>query len=268
MDIARDINTISAFVSQQDIASLSFTESVDCIVLCVCAVLHSAETVFETLVDNPRLTKTVVLCGGIGHSTELIHNAVAKHPQFKKIAVEIASLAEAQILLAIWETFFANRIAESATPRILVEDRSTTCATNAIEARKLLEAHGIVSLDSVIIVQDPTMVRRTVTCFERVYSDHPSPPNFVGHPVFVPRVQPKKDEALAYDNPPVDQEYMWKVDRFLELIMGEIPRLRDDEHGYGPKGKDTIVHVDIPDDIEAAYERLVGKIRQRRYDTL
>lgn len=30
---------------------------------------------------------------------------------------------------------------------------------------------------------------------------------------------------------------------------GEIPRLRDDVNGYGPKGKKFIAHVNIPDKV-------------------
>jgi hypothetical protein len=39
---------------------------------------------------------------------------------------------------------------------------------------------------------------------------------------------------------------MWPVDRYLSLILGEVPRLRDDAKGYGPAGRDFIVHVDFP----------------------
>jgi hypothetical protein len=38
--------------------------------------------------------------------------------------------------------------------------------------------------------------------------------------------------------------------------MGEIPRLRDDKEGYGPRGKGFIVHVDIPDEVEEAWRRV------------
>jgi len=39
-------------------------------------------------------------------------------------------------------------------------------------------------------------------------------------------------------------------------VMGEIPRLRNDADGYGPKGRGFIVAVDIPPAVEAAYDRL------------
>ena len=39
--------------------------------------------------------------------------------------------------------------------------------------------------------------------------------------------------------------------------MGEIQRLRDDENGYGPRGKGFLGHVDIPDEVEAGWQRLM-----------
>lgn len=47
-------------------------------------------------------------------------------------------------------------------------------------------------------------------------------------------------------------EGLWSVDRYLSLITGELPRLRDDATGYGPRGRDFIAHVDIPQEVEQA----------------
>ena len=44
----------------------------------------------------------------------------------------------------------------------------------------------------------------------------------------------------------------------IQLALGEIPRLRDDEQGYGPRGRGYIVHVDIPEEVERAWERLAA----------
>jgi hypothetical protein len=49
---------------------------------------------------------------------------------------------------------------------------------------------------------------------------------------------------------------MWDIDRYINLLMGEIPRLRDDRDGYGPAGKGFIAHVDIPADVEKAFSGL------------
>jgi hypothetical protein len=39
--------------------------------------------------------------------------------------------------------------------------------------------------------------------------------------------------------------------------MGEVPRLRDDTDGYGPRGRDFIAHVDLPQEVEIAYLALL-----------
>lgn len=48
-------------------------------------------------------------------------------------------------------------------------------------------------------------------------------------------------------------------ERLLSLALGEIPRLRDDENGYGPRGRGFIAHVDIPEAVEAAWRRLADR---------
>lgn len=49
---------------------------------------------------------------------------------------------------------------------------------------------------------------------------------------------------------------MWDIERYISLLMGEIPRLLDDANGYGPKGKHYIAHVDISANILKAFEEL------------
>lgn len=39
---------------------------------------------------------------------------------------------------------------------------------------------------------------------------------------------------------------MWTVDWYVNLLMGEIPRLTDNDAGYAPNGKNYIAHDDIP----------------------
>ena len=49
---------------------------------------------------------------------------------------------------------------------------------------------------------------------------------------------------------------MWDMDRYVNLLMGEIPRLTDNESEYGPNGKDFIAHVDIPAEVKDAFYEL------------
>ncbi|CUH97822.1 hypothetical protein P22_3968 [Propionispora sp. 2/2-37] len=55
---------------------------------------------------------------------------------------------------------------------------------------------------------------------------------------------------------------MWSKERFYELLMGEIWRLRDDEKGYGPQGKNYFGHVDIPYQVEFSYELLMEPLKK------
>ena len=47
---------------------------------------------------------------------------------------------------------------------------------------------------------------------------------------------------------------MWSMERYITLLMGEIPRLKDE--GYGPLGKDFLAHVEIPEEVLSAFEAL------------
>lgn len=252
-----DVNTIAAFLADQQIRNISQAPQVDCIVLCVSAILHCAETVFQALQLRPDLAKTLIICGGKGHSTKLLYDAVAKHPKYAFLAREIRGLPEARVMEIIYEECFKRGgvEAEDEVCRVLIEDRSTNCGANAVETRRVLRENGVPPPRSCIIVQDPTMSRRTVASFQKAFEDLDVPPVFTSCPTFIPRVR-LIDRKVGYDITGIESKELWATDRFLELVLGEVPRLRDDESGYGPKGKNFIGHVDIPDDVEKAFKRL------------
>lgn len=45
----------------------------------------------------------------------------------------------------------------------------------------------------------------------------------------------------------------------MSLLLSEVPRLRDDAQGYGPKGRGFIAHVDLPEEVGAAWQRLAER---------
>lgn len=49
---------------------------------------------------------------------------------------------------------------------------------------------------------------------------------------------------------------MWPLDRYVSLLMGEIPRLTDDPNGYGPAGRGFIAHVEVPAEVAKAHGAL------------
>jgi uncharacterized SAM-binding protein YcdF (DUF218 family) len=163
----------------------------------------------------------------------------------------------------IVERYFDVSSITSKGCKILIEDKSTNCGANASQSRKVLEAAGVRTFKTVIIIQDPTMALRTVASFEKTYADLEVPPQLLSCPIFVPEMQ-VTDSELKYSVSHVPGTELWENGRFFDLIMGEIPRLRDDEAGYGPKGKGFITHVDIPAEVEDAWKRLAGALGNRR----
>lgn len=142
--------------------------------------------------------------------------------------------------------------------KVLVEEKSTNCFLNAVESRRVLE-EGKVDVrgwKTCVVMQDSTMARRTKMSFEAVFGDLECV--IYSYPGFVPAVRGGADgfEFEVEHGSGVGQEALWGKQRFLDLVLGEIPRLRDDEKGYGPKGTGSIAHVDIPMGVEEAWGRL------------
>lgn len=243
------INEIAAFLALDDVcAADGFVKEkdIDCIVWAGNAVLHTAEQAFR-LVRN-GVAPRILLSGGIGHSTRLLWQTVEQHRTYRAVATE--GRPEAQILRNI-----AIRFWDLDPARILVDDASTNSGENAAFSRRILEESGIAA-DTILLVQDPTMQRRTDATFRHAWRDRPHV-RFRNWPTFTPRVALVEDE-LRFRVGPVAG--LWTMERFLSLVMGEVPRLRNDAAGYGPRGRGFIAAVDIPDAVESAYAHLQSRI--------
>jgi hypothetical protein len=267
-DLSQNVNTIATFLAHNQVPSLSTCDPVDCIIICASSVLYQASYVFQAIQDRPSLTKTLVLVGGIGHSTNLIYDAVARHPEYRKIKNEgdVIGLPESHVLQRILDHSFDISKPDHGGPSVLIEDRSTNCGANAVETRKVLDQHGITGPLSCIVVQDPTMSLRTIASFEKAYEELPAAerPTFKACPVFVPETR-MENGWLEYvinvedglrDELRLRPADLWEKQRFCELLVGEVTRLKDDESGYGPNGKGFIGHVDVPDDVVRAARRV------------
>jgi uncharacterized SAM-binding protein YcdF (DUF218 family) len=118
---------------------------------------------------------------------------------------------------------------------VLLEPRSRNCGENVVMARDVVLGADRAPR-TVALVQDPTMQRRMDAVFRLEW----------------PR-------AAAVNRPgPRRGRYAWPHDRWVELVMGEVPRLRDDVHGYGPNGAGFQAHVDVPPEVEEAYAALLA----------
>lgn len=266
MTLAEDVNTISSFLSHEDVRLYPSSESqhYDAIVLCVSAIFHCAETLFQAIQQRASsLTPTLILCGGIGHSTPHLYTAVAQNPCYAHLADRINGLPEAQVMYKILNTCYPTDDAKDSHVKVLIEDQSTNCGANATETKKLLRKHRVsVTGGKVLVIQDPTMSLRTKMSFEKAFED--GEVVFEACPTFVPKVM-EKDGRLRFDESEgIKEEELWDMDRFLGLILGEIVRLGDDETGYGPRGKGFIGHVDVPEEVLGAYARLEKSVQAKR----
>lgn len=146
----------------------------------------------------------------------------------------------------------------------MVEDKSTNCGANAVESRKVLEkSYGMDGLPKrIVLMQDATMSLRTKASLDRVFGDLKTPLEVVTWPGFVPKVM-LVGNAVEFDveeDEGVEKEGLWDMERFLNLIMGEIPRFET----YGPRGTGSIVDVEIPGEVREAWERLNKVLGGRR----
>lgn len=242
--LADDVNLVSEFLAERDADGIP--AAVDGVVLLGGSVLAAADLAFQAMRDG--LGRTLVIAGGIGHATPFLYDAVAAHPRYRDVAT--AGRTEAAILAEI-----AVRHWQLGAVPTIVETRSTNCGENAAECRRVLDEAGLRPA-LLALVQDPTMQRRTHASFRRVWEAAGDGARFVNAPPFVPRVIAAGGGVRFAD----DAHAAWPMPRFLSLLLGEIPRLRDDESGYGPRGRGFVVHVDIPDDVLHAHARLAVQV--------
>lgn len=192
---------------------------------------------------------SVMLVGGAGHSTQRLRDAVAAEARFAGIAT--AGRAEAAILRDV----LTQRLGVPAEAIGLVEAASTNCGNNASYALRDLRAAGGPLPSRVLLVQDALMQRRSHESFAHEWRG--AGVEFVSWTPFVPllRAEPAAPERVAF----VDGAHaaMWPMRPFLDLVMGEVPRLRPT--GYGPEGAGFIGHVDVPPAVEAAFARLLPR---------
>ncbi|TIC80010.1 ElyC/SanA/YdcF family protein [Nocardioides sp. GY 10127] len=163
----------------------------------------------------------LVLVGGAGHTTDALRRV---------LGVEDPTRTEASLM--------AEHLArEHGIVDVVLEDASTHCGNNITLARDLLD-----SLDlrpgTVGLTQEPTMQRRMDAVFRAEWS-------------------PRGVRPVNLPGP--DARHAWPPGRWERLVLGEVPRLRDDEDGYGPRGRGFLAHVDVPDDVAAAHDRLLAR---------
>jgi uncharacterized SAM-binding protein YcdF (DUF218 family) len=143
----------------------------------------------------------------------------------------------------LWQEPEADQFAAIAVgmgvPRrdILIENRSTNTGENVLFTKQLL-AERQLDPGRFIVVQKPYMERRSYATFRKLWPDKE---------VLVTSPRVSLDEYLGkYSNEALS------IDEVISIMVGDLQRIRL----YPAKGFQ--IHQDIPDDVWAAYEELVG----------
>ena len=164
---------------------------------------------------------TLMLVGGRGHTTDAMLATVGRDPD--------SDVTEAEVI-AEWLRD-VHDIGD-----VLLETRSTNCGNNVTLAEQVALRHRL-QPRTVALVQDPTMQRRMDARFRHTWT---------------------LGSAVAINRPGPDSREAWPWQRWVTLVTGEVPRLRDDASGYGPRGRGFIAHVDVPDEVETAQRSLLA----------
>lgn len=246
-EIADNLNRLGDFLSKRDIEDLSKAalikkygiEQVDLLILLGGSIAYGCEIAGKAFRDG--IAKQLMIVGGEGHTTSLLRKAISK--KYPNIITQ--NRMEANIISdLLYEKYSISK------NDILVEKESTNCGENASFSLKLAKKKGI-NPKTVIIMQDSSMQLRMDATYKREWRECNT--NFIGYAAYRAHVI-MKDGILAFEDNNILG--MWSMEHYITLLLGEIPRLNDTSKGYGPNGKNYIVHVDIPSGVLEAFENL------------
>lgn len=239
--ISDAINTLSAFLGRRDVPELTqealgsaygFSQA-DVMVLFGGSIIAGGDVLAQAIKNN--IAKTYVIVGGVGHTTQALRDTVQK--LYSDIKTQDKCEAE------IFQAYLQYRYSLKAD---YLETKSTHCGNNITNLLKLLESNAV-PCENIILCQDATMQLRMCATL-RKYRPDLRIINFASY-----KAQITPDLTFAGSIP-----WMWPIDRFVSLLLGEIKRLADTPEGYGPNGKNFLAHVDIPKKVEEACEDLLA----------
>lgn len=237
------LNTLGAFLGKKDIESLTREalqnkygfDQADVMVLFGGSVPAGADVLAEAMKEE--VAKKYIIAGGAGHTTETLREKMRELcPQIKT-----EGRSEAEIFNDYLKTNYGLEADE-------LECESTNCGNNITYLLDLLGEKNL-PFGKMILTQDAAMQRRMDAGMRRY---GPKNLTLINYPAYQARVT-EKDGTLAYQEA---IKGMWPVERYAELLMGDIERLQDKPGSYGPKGLNYVAHVDIPEDVLSAFDYL------------
>ena len=241
--VAENINILANFLGIRDIKELNQealfnrygVHQVDVMVLFGGSILAGGDVLAKAIQNS--VAKKYVIVGGAGHTTDTLRQRV--HLEYPDI--KTTNLSEAEIFQEYLKYVYGCKAD-------YLETKSTNCGNNITYLLDLLEENHI-SFKSIILSQDASMQKRMAAGLKKYVNDDVTIINYAS---YCARVLNQKGKFVFEEN----IHGMWTIERYVNLLMGEIPRLSDDENGYGPSGKNYIVHVDIPENVKVAFEEL------------
>ena len=241
--VAKNINILGEFCGKRDIIELTSEqlqeaygiEKADVMVLFGGSILCGGDVLANAIKNG--IAKKYVIVGGAGHTTETLRKKMNR--EFPTIDTE--NLSEAEVFSRYLKYQY------NLEPDLL-ECKSTNCGNNITYLLDLLKDNDI-SFKSIILSQDATMQRRMEAGLRKYVSENTI---IINYAVYSARVI-VDNSTLTYDKAIWG---MWDINRYISLLLGEIPRLSDDKNGYGPNGKGFIAHVDIPAEVRNAFNDL------------
>lgn len=242
MTTAETINILGNFCGKRDLETLTPAcleetfgmSQADVMVLFGGSILCGGDLLAEAM--KCRIARHYIIVGGAGHTTPVLR---AKMHQLYP-GMQTADLSEAEIFNA----YLRSRHNMQAD---YLETTSTNCGSNITHLLQLLAKEHI-RCRHIILVQDAAMQYRMELGMRR-YAPDMHIMNYAAYRAVVR----EEGSALAYAAPIWG---MWDIERYISLLLGEIPRLKDDENGYGPAGRGFIAHADIPAEVEQAFSSL------------
>ncbi len=236
---AGSVNTLVRFCARRDVPALTRAALqaaagalADVAILFGGTILAGADVFAGAM--REQVAARYMIVGGQGHTTGALRRSLRERMGW----TDLESSTEAALL----DRYLRERHGLTAD---LLEHDSTNCGANARNAVALLRArrlpHG-----RLILIQDATMQQRMDASVRLHANPATQLINYASHQTTVTLT----DGRLAYPAPPAG---MWPIDRYVTLLMGEVPRLTDDANGYGPAGRGYTAHVEVPPEVRRAF---------------
>lgn len=246
---AECLNIVGRFLGKRDLPALSRAalkarygvDRADVMILFGGSVLCGGDVLAQAMQN--RVAKYYLIAGGQGHTTDALRQTMAH------------TLPNAQVHGLCEADLFSMYLSERYRLRAdFLERESTNCGNNVTASLALLQKQGL-RPSRIIVTQDAAMQLRMEAGFQK----HAPHIRILSFAAYMPQVL-WRDNRLQFAG---EIAGMWQMEQYIALLMGEIPRLRDDADGYGPRGRAYIAHVEIPPAVLQAYAVLLQEFGHR-----